>query len=123
MSARVMCANNGANLDRIFRCYRGVDEKLYAIRMASLYDELPTAAPEHEAPRINTATAPAVKELLGDFGSIGKRPLPDNALALDHEEVSTLKGRPPETPKTAAQIAADKIRAEQAANIAEDDVI
>lgn len=117
MSARVMCANNGTNLDRVFRCYRGIDDKLYAIRMASLFDELPNAAEEPEAPRITAATAPEAKEMLGDFGSMQGRMMRDNALAVTSEEVSTLNDTPPQGPSP-SQLRAAAINAERETNIA-----
>lgn len=68
-SARVMCANNGVQHQMVFRCYRGVDEKLYAIRMDGLGDELPAPPEKHAAaPRVTLDDAPEMKEHLGDLG-------------------------------------------------------
>src|SRR6185295_854643 len=77
MSARVMCTNNGRELTRVFRCYRGVDEKLYAIRTDGMHSELPEGEMIN-APRITAATAPKAAEVYGDFGKIGNRNMPDN---------------------------------------------
>lgn len=79
MSARVMCANNGNDLGRIFRCYRGVDEKLYAIRMDGMHQELPRADAHSSAPRVTLDTAPEPAEVYGNFGKQNGRPMPDNA--------------------------------------------
>ncbi len=80
-SARVMCANKGKDLDRIFRCFRGVDEKLYCVRVGVLTDEV-EKVPLPDAPRIAGLDTPAIKEKIGDFGAYQGTPMPDNAKAI-----------------------------------------
>ncbi len=78
MSARVMCANNGREFNKVFRCYRGVDEVLYCIRIAALNRSLPAPAPI-PAPLVTSKSAPAAAEVFGDFGAIGGKDMADNA--------------------------------------------
>ncbi len=83
-SARVMCANKGRDLDRIFRCFRGVDEKLYCVRVGALTDEIEKVG-EPDAPRIAGINAPTIKEEFGEFGAYRGKPMPDNAKIVDYE--------------------------------------
>lgn len=82
MSARVMCANNGTQLGRVFRCYRGTDQKLYALRVDGMQTELPRAPDFEDAPRITAAQAPVAAEVYGDFGAQRGAPMPDNMLNI-----------------------------------------
>lgn len=127
-SARVMCSNRGKDLEMVFRCYRGVDEKLYAVRVDGMNSDLPNAAPIAPAPRINIATAPEAAEVLGTYGKTNGRFMPDN-LAI----VEGLPAPGPDFPpiqKTESQLKAEQIvrehyenAAKRAAAAGEDDPI
>lgn len=65
-SARVQCSTNGANLGRKFRCFRGVDGKVYAQRMDGFV--APPPSERVVAPMLTPGEAPAVSEDFGTFG-------------------------------------------------------
>jgi len=121
-SARVMCANQGADLQRRFRCFLGTDGKVYAQRV----DGWAGAEPKV---RITQAPRPAQEpETAEDFGTFGA--------GMTAANLSTIKDPPPAGPPlpppgpSASQLRADAINAERDANVArlkalglEDDVI
>ncbi len=119
-SARVMCANNGRDMDRIFRCYRGVDEKLYCIRMASFHAALPAAAKEAEAPRFTAGALPSeMKEVIGDYGAANGRITPDSMAIIPPEVRSAPDAKPRRVLN--AELIRQQMNAEREKN--EDDVI
>lgn len=77
MSARVMCTNNGRELGRVFRCYLGVNQKLYALRVDGMHTETPRG-PDPEAPRVRAENAPEASEVFGNFGRMDGKEMPDN---------------------------------------------
>lgn len=122
-SARVMCANQGVNLGRRFRCFLGTDGKVYAQRVDGW------AGAELEV-RIAKAPRPLQEpETAEDFGTFGKGMTAANISTSDARLLPAGAPLPPPGP-SASQLAVDRINAERDANFArltaqekEDDVI
>lgn len=118
-SARVMCANQGVNHGRQFRCFLGSDGKVYAQRV----DGWGGAEPEV---RITIAPRPVHEpETAEDFGTFGAGLGNATAMAAQYPSAPPLPSGP-----SPSQLRADAINAERDANVArrkelgiEDDVI
>lgn len=89
MSARIQCANNGNQLGRRFRCFRGTDGKIYAQRIDGLPDD-PKKGKIVDAPVRAVGNTPATAETIGVFGE----GCADNVKNLSTDHVHDLKGKP-----------------------------
>ncbi len=122
-SARVMCANQGVNLKRRFRCFLGSDGKVYAQRVDGWAGAEPV---------VRIAKAPRPEREPGtaeDFGTFGAGMTAANISVMATSQLPPAPV-PPDGPSP-SQLRADEVNAEREANIArrkaagldEDDVI
>ncbi len=88
-SARVMCANNGVQYGKRYRCFRGADGKLYAQRVDGMLVELP-AAKIVDAPVLTAGNMPAEHETFGVYG----KNCADNIKLQNTSHLPHYQGRP-----------------------------
>ncbi len=109
-SARVMCANQGVNLGRRFRCFLGTNGKVYAQRVDGWAGAEPVV-------RIAMAPRPAQEpETADDFGTFGAGMNDANksVLAVQYPDAPPL----PIPGPSPSQLAGDRVNAERARNVA-----